>query len=207
MHKDPISWIQETVIPLSVEEVSLSDTEVSDEILLSTIGQGAIEAMEMLYARYHRLLSAFAYHIVGDYQVAEDLVQDTFLAVWRKSTTYTPQRGTVRRWLYSITYHCTINYLRSKRRHTSSTEAARKEAEERERSAHPDVWEEVWQSIQQKQLHASLKNLSAQHRLVIELAYFHGLTHAEISAQYHIALGTVKSRIREGLKRLKVALE
>ena len=89
-----------------------SQNEPSDEALLNAIAGGAVWAMESLYQRYSRILYSLAYRMVADHQVAEDLLQDAFLAVWRRATSYSPQISTVRNWLFSITHHRTIDYLR-----------------------------------------------------------------------------------------------
>ncbi len=79
-----------------------SPNELSDEALLLAIADGAVWAMESLYQRYSRILYSLAYRMVADHQVAEDLLQDAFLAVWRRATSYSPQTGAVRNWLISI---------------------------------------------------------------------------------------------------------
>src|SRR5207253_8321312 len=93
-----------------------SQNEPSDEALLNAIAGGAVWAMEPLYQRYSRILYSLAYRMVADHQVAEDLLQDAFLSVWRRATSYSPQSGAVRSWLVSIVHHRTIDYLRAVRR-------------------------------------------------------------------------------------------
>src|SRR5438045_9078845 len=90
--------------------------ELSDEALINALAEGAEWAMEPLYERYNRMLYSLAYRMVADHQVAEDLLQDAFLSVWRHASSYWPQSGTVRSWLLSIVHHRTIDYLRAVRR-------------------------------------------------------------------------------------------
>src|SRR6266516_4684978 len=97
--------------------------EPSDEALLNAIADGAVWAMESLYQRYSRILYSLAYRMVADHQVAEDLLQDAFLAVWRRATSYSPQTGAARSWLVSIVHHRTIDYLRAVRRRSGLKEA------------------------------------------------------------------------------------
>ena len=104
--------------------------------------------------------------------VAEELVQDTFLAVWQSATSYAPQTGPVRGWLFSIIYHHTVDYLRSMRRRSTLQQVKWQEVEAYERFALSDVWEEAWSSVQIAELHACLKQLPTEQRTVIELAYF-----------------------------------
>jgi RNA polymerase sigma factor (sigma-70 family) len=181
--------------------------EQSDEALILAIAGGAVWAMEPLYQRYSRILYSLVYRMVSDHQVAEDLIQDAFLSVWRRAVSYSPQSGAVRSWLISIVHHRTIDYLRSVRRRSVLKETTWEETEVDERAAFPDVWEEAWRSVQSAQVRAALMNIPTEQRMVIELAYFQGWTHSEIAAGCQIPLGTVKARLRLGLIHLKRALE
>ena len=181
--------------------------EQSDEALIQAIAGGAVWAMEPLYQRYSRILYSLVYRMVSDHQVAEDLIQDAFLSVWRRAISYSPQSGAVRSWLISIVHHRTIDYLRSVRRRSVLKETTWEEVEVDERAAFPDVWEEAWRSVQSAQVRAALMNIPTEQRMAIELAYFQGWTHSEIAAGCQIPLGTVKARLRLGLVHLKRALE
>jgi len=183
-----------------------SPNELSDEALLLAIADGAVWAMESLYQRYSRILYSLAYRMVADHQVAEDLLQDAFLAVWRHATSYSPQTGAVRNWLISILHHRTIDYLRRIRRHSTILEAPLDEIELDGSIASPDVWDEAWQSVKSSQVRAALMKIPTEQRLVIELAYFQGWTHTEIAEGTQIPLGTVKARMRLGLIHLKQVL-
>lgn len=184
-----------------------SSNDLSDEALLNAIANGAVWAMESLYQRYSRILYSLAYRLVADHQVAEDLLQDAFLAIWRRSTSYSPQTGAARSWLISILHHRAIDHLRRVRRRSSLQEAPLEELELDETTAFPDVWEDVWRSVKSSQVRAALMKIPAEQRLVIELAYFQGWTHTEIAEGVQIPLGTVKARLRLGLIHLKHALE
>src|SRR5438874_8069280 len=130
--------------------------ELSDEALINAIAEGAEWAMEPLYERYNRVLYSLAYRMVADHQVAEDLLQDAFLSVWRRATSYSPQSGAVRSWLVSIIHHRTIDYLRGVRRRSVMKEATWEEVERDERTAVPDVWDEAWQNVQSAQIREAL---------------------------------------------------
>ena len=192
---------------MSIFENGNSTTELSDEALLKEIAGGAVWAMDSLYERYSRMLYSVAYRMVADHQIAEDLLQDAFLAVWRRSTTYSPQTGAARSWLISILHHRTIDHLRRMRRRSGIVEAPLEELELDETTAFPDVWDEAWRSIKSSQVRAALMKIPTEQRLVIELAYFQGWTHAEIAEGTEIPLGTVKARMRLGLHHLKRVLE
>ena len=187
--------------------ISLPFDQLSDEVLLSAVARGAVWAMEILYERYSRILYSLAYRMVADHQVAEDLLQDAFLAVWRRATSYSPQAGAARSWIVSIMHHRTIDYLRSVRRRSVLKEATWEEVERDERTAFPDAWDEAWQNIQSAKIREALMKLPTEQRMVIELAYFQGWTHSEIAEGCQIPLGTVKARMRLGLTRLKRVVE
>ena len=181
--------------------------EMSDEALLNAIADGSAWAMESLYQRYSRILYSLAYRMVADHQVAEDLLQDAFIAVWRRATSFTPSAGAARSWLISILHHRTIDYLRRVRRRAAIQEAPLEDIEFDETIATPDVWEETWRSVRSAQVREALMQIPTEQRLVIELAYFQGWTHSEIAEGTHTPLGTVKARMRLGLQRLKRHLE
>ena len=183
-----------------------SQNEPSDEALLNAIAGGAVWAMESLYQRYSRILYSLAYRMVADHQVAEDLLQDAFLAVWRRATSYSPQTGAARSWLISILHHRTIDYLRKVRRRSTIQEASLDEIELHESFAYRDTWDEAWQSVKSSHVRAALMKIPTEQRLVIELAYFQGWTHTEIAEGTQIPLGTVKARMRLGLLHLKQIL-
>lgn len=187
--------------------VSIPVDQLTDEILISAIARGAVWAMEPLYDRYHRMMYSLAYRMVADHQVAEDLLQDVFLSIWKRATSYSPQAGAVRSWLLSIMHHRTIDYLRAVRRRSTLKEATWEEVERDERVAFPDVWDEAWQRVQSAKVREALLSLPVEQRMVIELAYFQGWTHTEIAQGCQIPLGTVKARMRLGLIRLKKRLE
>ena len=184
-----------------------AENELSDEALLDAIAGGATWALESLYQRYSRILYSLAYRMVADHQVAEDLLQDAFIAVWKRSTSYSPHMGAARSWLISILHHRTIDYLRRVRRRSNIQVTPLEEIEFEETIAFPDAWDEAWRNVQSSQVRAALMKIPPEQRLVIELAYFQGWTHTEIAAGTQIPLGTIKARMRLGLLRLKHILQ
>ena len=187
---------------------SIPTSGLSDEGLIDAIVGGAVWAMEQLYQRYRVILYSLIYRMVADHQVAEDLLQEAFLAVWQHARSYSPQAGAARSWLISIVHHRTIDYLRAVRRRAGHLQQARwEEVDQDEHRAVPDVWNEVWRSVQSAQVRQALMQIPLEQRMLIELAYFQGWTHTEIAEGCHLPLGTVKTRIRSGLKQLKRVLE
>jgi RNA polymerase sigma factor (sigma-70 family) len=187
--------------------LSLHSDEPGDEYLISALAGGAVWAMDLLYQRYSGLLYSLAYRVVADLRVAEDLLQEVFLAVWQHAPSYDSQSGSVSGWLTSIMRHRAIDHLRRTHRHNSSNEVPWEIGEQDQRMASPDVWDEAWRSVQASLVRECLMRLLPEQREVIELAYFEGRTQSEIARTCQIPLGTVKARMRLALRHLKRELE
>jgi RNA polymerase sigma-70 factor (ECF subfamily) len=140
---------------------------------------------------------------VSDHQLAEDLIQETFVRVWRHAASYSPQAGSVRGWLFAILRNYAIDYLRKQRQRSTPREVPLGEIECDDRLALEDTWEEVCRREERAQLCRAMTHLSEKQRMVIELGYFQGYTHVEIAAMCGLPLGTVKSSMRLGLLALK----
>ncbi len=171
---------------------------LGDEVLLS-LAESDPEAFATLYDRHSRAAYALAYRMMGERLAAEDLVQEVFLNIWRMAGSYRAERGTVRTWILSIVRNRGIDLLRA--------DAARRRRQEKiEASAprsHPsEGFTEAWRICRQEQLHEALKALPPEQSRILELAYFSGYTHVQIAGLQKIPLGTVKGRIRLGLKKV-----
>lgn len=177
-------------------------TRLADEDLIALVEQSDDRAFEVLYDRHSRVAYSLAYRLLGDRQAAEDLVQDAFLAIWRGSATYAISRGSVRTWLLSILHNRGIDRLR-----TSSAVARRQEALEiayrASDGAEPDVADQAIVREQAGVVRDALVTLPEEQRQVVQLAYYGGFTHQEISELLSVPLGTVKSRMRLALERIR----
>ncbi|HUZ02523.1 MAG TPA: sigma-70 family RNA polymerase sigma factor [Thermomicrobiaceae bacterium] len=177
--------------------------EWADDQLVRAIAERDPDAMVTLYDRYGRLAFALAYRILADGSAAEEVVQDAFLRVWRQAAAFDVRRGTLRSWLMTIVHHRAIDVTRRR----ASRGGGDVDLEAVSYSlAGPDVWGEVAAGIQRDQVRAAVAALPPEQRLVVELAYFEGLTHVEIADRTGTPLGTVKSRLRLGLKKLQETL-
>src|ERR1051326_548203 len=170
--------------------ISPSYSLAGDQDILSAIARGKMEALDVLYQRYHRELYALAYGMVSDHQLAEDLIQETFVRVWRHASTYSPQAGSVRGWLFAILRNYAIDYLRKQRQRSTPREVPLGEIECNDRLALEDTWEEVCRREERAQLVRAMASLSEKQRMVIELGYFQGYTHVEIAEICRLPLGT-----------------
>ena len=173
---------------------------LADEDLISLVGSGDAEAFAVLYDRHGRAAYSLAYRMMGERQAAEDLVQDAFLKVWRSATSYRAERGSVRTWLLSIVHNQGIDQLRSlasRRRMQEKIEASAPKSQPSE------AYAQSWRNSQREQVREALKTLPPEQLKILELAYFSGYTHVQIAELLDVPLGTVKGRMRLGLKKIR----
>ena len=173
---------------------------LADEHLISFVGQGDAEAFTILYDRHGRAAFSLAYRVLGERQAAEDLVQDAFLRLWRSATSYRSERGSVRTWLLSIVLNRGIDQIRaqaSRRRTQEKIEASAP------RSQPSEAFAETLRNSQRDQVRQALNTLPPEQLKILELAYFSGYTHLQISELVDVPLGTIKGRMRLGLKKMR----
>jgi RNA polymerase sigma-70 factor (ECF subfamily) len=183
--------------------VDSKEQDLDDEGLILAICEGEEWAMDILYQRYYKYAYSLAYRIVHDSTIAEDIVQDAFLSVWRKAASYQEQHGSVRSWLQAIVHHRAIDKVRASAHRDAQWIPLQTENEQDPPSEQPEVWEEAWRHERASLIRSALAQLPPEQRQIIELAYFGGYTHAEIAEGWNIPLGTVKGRMRLGLQKMK----
>jgi RNA polymerase sigma-70 factor (ECF subfamily) len=176
----------------------------ADEQVVTLLAGGDPQAIEMLYERYGRLAYSLAFRVLGDAAAAEDVVQEAFLSVWRRSSTFEPARGSLRTWLCSIVHHRALDRLRGRSGRARFDLALDHATTE---TAVSDTWEVVAQALERDQIRTALGDLPAEQRQTIELAYYGGYSQSEISDLMRVPLGTVKGRTRMALRKLRGALE
>jgi RNA polymerase sigma-70 factor (ECF subfamily) len=179
------------------------DTDRIDRETMERLAGGDLGALERLYDQYGAMSFSIAYRITGDRASAEDVVQEAFLGVWRNAARYVDARGTVRTWLLSIVHHRAIDAVRRRR---PTAELPDTEGAAPEGLVAPDTWTELSATLDRDAVRAALDTLPAAQRSAIELAYFGGLTQAEIAERTGVPLGTVKGRVRLGLEGLRAAM-
>jgi RNA polymerase sigma-70 factor (ECF subfamily) len=173
---------------------------LADEDLISFVGQGDAEAFTTLYDRHSRAAFSLAYRMMGERQASEDLAQDAFLKVWRGASSYRADRGSVRTWILSIVHNRGIDQIRS--------QASRRRTQEKIEASAPrsqpsEAFAETLRNSQRDQVRQALNTLPPEQLKILELAYFSGYTHVEISDLLGLPLGTVKGRMRLGLKKIR----
>jgi RNA polymerase sigma-70 factor (ECF subfamily) len=174
---------------------------LADEDLISLVAtESDAEAFAILYDRHSRAAYSLAYRMMGDKHAAEDLLQDAFLKVWRGATSYRTERGSLRTWILSIVHNRGIDQLRSS--------ASRRRTQEKVVASAPisqpsEAFAATWRNTQREQVREALGTLPKEQLKILELAYFSGYTHVEISELLGLPLGTVKGRMRLGMKKIR----
>ncbi|HTV92885.1 MAG TPA: sigma-70 family RNA polymerase sigma factor [Verrucomicrobiae bacterium] len=170
-----------------------------DEALAAAFAAKERWAFDEAYARFGRLLYSTAYHVLGNPEDAQDCVHDALTRVWRSPDSYTRSRGAVRSFLTVCVRNEAITRLRAKARRHKLEERVAAEPQEHDELGAGDV-------IEQDRLRAALRTLPPEQRKPLELAYFDYKTHVEIARELNEPLGTIKSRIALGLRKLGAAL-
>ena len=164
---------------------------------------GDQDALSLLFDRYQAQMYGLAMRITNDAAMAQDAVQEAFVGIWRNAHRYLDTRASVRTWMLSITHHRSIDLVRRRR---SSVPLPEGETTDNALTV-PDVWPEVARAFDADAVRMAISRLSTDQRQAIELAYFAGLTQAEIASRVGAPLGTIKSRVRLGLLQLRRQLE
>jgi RNA polymerase sigma factor (sigma-70 family) len=177
-----------------------------DEDLLEEVGSGDERAFRELFRRYAGVANAIAFRLVRQAQLAEEIVQEAFLAVWRHPEAYDRTRGSVRAWLLGTVHHRAVDAVRR--------EDAQRRRGDREAARSADVGDDPFDDVvaaidrpaERRAVRSALAELPDEQRLVIERMYFDGQSQSQIAASTGIPLGTVKSRTLLAMRRLRERL-
>jgi len=178
---------------------------LTDLELLAQISKQDREALATLYDRYGRRVFALAVRILNDPVGSEEVTQDVFMSVWRRGASYTSKKGKFTTWMFSIAHNRTIDELRKRRRDRSRENDDIEDHYDLKSSDISPADAAVAQSEYAK-VKAAMDKLPEEQKSVVELSYFKGLTQTEIATKTGQPLGTVKTRMRLALKKLRVAL-
>jgi RNA polymerase sigma-70 factor, ECF subfamily len=177
---------------------------LADEDLMHHVSRADAPAFEVLYERHAGAAFSLAYRMVGTRAIAEDVVQEAFLNLWRSGARYERTRGSVRTWVLGIVHHRAIDALRR-----ATVHDRRRTSDEgiEERLAAPQLTEtEAARREEARTVREAMDTLPPEQVQVIELAYFGGFTHTEIAELLGAPVGTIKGRMRLGLEKLRSAL-
>ncbi len=177
----------------------------SDEELMSQLAAGRSEALEPLYGRYTSLVFGLAARSL-DRATAEEITQEVFLTVWQKAATFDPARGTFGAWVAQITHTRVRNELRRRGRRPRTTSDSQGTGAENRPDSVPDPADAAWHEHRRAAVRAAVDALPTAQREALNVAFLQDLTHEQTAALLNLPLGTTKSRIRAGLKALRVRL-
>jgi RNA polymerase sigma-70 factor (ECF subfamily) len=195
------------VILRAVESETLKRREdedgAADLVLMRRIAEGERTALAALYTRHGGVALAFARRMLQDDHDAEEAVQDAFVAVWRRAGTFRAEASAPRTWLLTIVRNRCIDSLRLRRGDaaTAPLDEAQPEAFDNE------LWPEIWKRHCGAAVRSALGALPPEQREVIELGFYGGYSHSQIAERLALPLGTLKKRMRSGLKRLRNVLD
>jgi RNA polymerase sigma factor (sigma-70 family) len=174
---------------------------LSDEALVALAARSEQSALAELYDRFGRPAYGLALRILRDEALAEDAVQEAFLALWRTAARFVPERGKASTWILTLVHRRAVDIVRREER---------RRADALEQSSEPEsriaVDEEAWLRLQRERVQDALRKLPDQQREAIELAYYGGFTQSELAERLGQPLGTIKSRMFGGLARLRELL-
>lgn len=205
--------------PQAVAE-SANLSSLDDHVLLKQIARGDRRAFEQLYDRYSGQVYGLALRMVRDRVVSEDLLQEAFWRVWVRAGQFdaTQRSGNVRAWLLTIVHHLAIDVQRRQRRETPidpddgdgdgdvESSAIKSQRLDALVDQDTDVFEHVFANISGERIRSAIRSLEDRHRSVIEMSFFHGLTHRQIAEQLGEPLGTIHSRALQGMAALRALL-
>ena len=183
---------------------SVHGSAAADLAALERMARGDHEALAELYDRHGRLVYSLALRILRDQSDAEDIVQEVFSQAWRQAARYDASRGNPVAWLLNLTRSRAIDRLRGRRARPDAAAADPAALDLADLSQPVD--EQIALSHQAARIRAAVGELSVLQRVAIELAFYEGMTHVEIADRLELPLGTVKTRIRQGLLKLRERL-
>jgi RNA polymerase sigma factor (sigma-70 family) len=180
--------------------------EHGDRELIRRIGAGDEDAFRSLFRSFAPNALSLAQRVVRQPFLADEIVQEVFLAVWRSPSAYEPERGSVKSWLMGMVHHRAVDAVRREESQRRRAEDALPEALDSDEDPAVIVSDRLGLPEERKAVHAALLELPDEQRRVIELMYFSGLSQSMIADRLSLPLGTVKSRTLLGMRRLRAAL-
>lgn len=179
-------------------------TLLADEALAERLVDGDVRALEQLYERHSRAVFSLSLKLLSEREAAEEIVQETFLKLWQRPDAYSPERGRLIAWLLGVAHHRAVDRLRRRKleqRYGASQQALEPIVSDR------DPVDDVLRSLSGEAVGRALRALPTAQRVAVELAYLRGMTQVEIAAALGEPLGTIKTRLRLAMQKLRGSLE
>ena len=180
---------------------------VGDETLMAQIQERAPEALAALYDRYSGILKSLIMGVIHNDAEADDLLQEIFMEIWNQAAHYSAQKGKPLGWIVTLTRRRSIDRLRKKQAYARAEERLQNETEQQpEAWVHNSTEDDIEVTDTRRLILGILKNLPPAQRDAIDMAFYHGMSQREIAAKTGIPLGTIKTRLELGLKKISEAL-
>jgi RNA polymerase sigma-70 factor, ECF subfamily len=202
-------WVMRThrvTMGLVSRPVRRPEDSAADAELLRRVASGDRGAIDDLYERFRRPAFALARRVLGDDALAEDVLQDVFLTVWRNPAGFDGARGSVSTWLLTLVHHKAVDAVRREESHRRRQVRAEDDLALSVPIQGDDVEEQAWAGIVADRVRVALGALPDAQREALTLAYYGGYTQREVAALTGTPLGTVKTRMLAGMRRLKDSL-
>jgi len=177
-----------------------SFAHLSDEAVVALVARSDDDALAELYDRFGRVAYGMALRVLRDEKLAEDAVQEGFLAAWRNADRFVPERGKASTWLLTFVHRRAVDLVRREDRRRAEPLAEGADA------AATDAAEDAWLRFERERVQAALRQLPDQQREALELAYYGGFSQSELAERLGQPVGTIKSRMFTGLARLRELL-
>ncbi len=206
LNLEPETWNQFSVTQAKHPTVQIHRiSEQDDRVLVAWIVRRETEALDRLYERHRTMVYHLAFKILNNRESAEEVVLEVFWQVWREAERYDRQRGSLGAWLATLARSRAIDALRARR----GNPTVEKEFEEADVATDPVDDPETQTGLEERAelVRTALDSLPTEQRTALELSFFSGLSHVEIAAQLQEPLGTVKTRIRSAMLRLRERLQ
>lgn len=188
-----------------MEAIDVSDAR--DRDLLHRLVNGDEEAFRGLFARYAPSAKALAVRVLRQSNLAEEIVQEAFMSVWKNPHAYDAGRGSVKAWLMGMVHHRAVDLVRREESHRRRALASIPDALDEEADHADEVARQIGLPDERRQVRAALEKLPDEQRTVLTLMYFSGLTQSQVAERLELPLGTVKSRTLLGMRKLRSLLE
>lgn len=181
--------------------------ELDDHQLIQLVAQAEKEALEALYSRYSSPVYSLAMYMLKQQALAEEVTQDIFLNIWLKAGSFKADRGAPKAWIMSVAHHKIIDVIRSRKRAIQSTEPANYDLLELLPASGISTEEQVEQTLERERILKALTVLPSAQKEVIMMAYFRGYSQSEMAEILNQPLGTIKTRVRLAMQKLRVVLD
>ncbi len=184
----------------------LSYDDLRDEQIMTLIASGEKDALEVFYNRYAQPVFSLARYMLRDQSLAEEATQDIFLNLWLRAASYNPERGTPKTWFMSVAHHRIVDIIKSRRRRLQLTSSTPHELLDIRPAEGYSTEEAAHRNMVRDEILEALRQLPEEQRRVLVMAYFEGYSQSEIARVLGNPLGTVKTRVRLGIQKLRAIM-